>query len=950
MLPLVLLLILPLAAGDLLQEARVDHTRNAECTATLPARQAGDRALLSRLISINVTATEFLGPNSEADVPTAASSPVNESLLEQPPGDVEAAPSFDPMVTATSVDMVSARLQIVVEDVEYLVKTFLPGLSVPHGGATAMLSVVIALVWFAIYLVRFYTDDREDNLSRWVAITNSHPMRTKPEEEDCIGFAPDLIIVVRANDSGSASAASSTEEVSESSVPSSPCSRETARKIFLADLQDENYFNMLPRVKDRLNREEAKASGATPHSPSSPRGAAASMGFFEGLGLVDRNDGPTKASIRTALLQDLTETLPKLGFEVRVTCSVDGTQRLVHVALKGGDAIAKYLTLYNVKLQLQPYILQALEIAQPAGEPESSPPAVRYDRRIVESLYAMGVIPQCNPEAVYRKYRTSGSDDSIVPQTERFRIIYKEITDRIDIEAAKEEGLIDDIFPAHDEGRLKFLRAAWLDPSMVLDFCFRQPMYAIKGYFGSQLAFSFLLIGFYGKLLLALIPAAVVYEIAILTMSSSSRETLVDEETRHMLGFSIILVIWANVAANLWDREQSFFNTLWNLGDTDHLNVVRAGFRGEYLPSPVDTNIKEKQCKTEWAVFWRCVAQATAASSCIFVMMFIFVERILMGTNIWISSYLAIQMLVLEYAYDYLAGILTNWENHRTHEAHYNSLLWKQAIFQSVNHYYPFLHLIIQQSIQNRENCYGMLWVAWNAAGKNEGSKVGGDCLSMLRAQISTTLFFLSIFRVFQAGLACFRVKFMHWYRKWLFTKKSQSHGIEGLDDRPFVERQIDYMEFTEHHLVWMMLHPVLSLGHVLLFGAAAPFTVLLCLVVFAVNLRASAFLIAHYTQRPLPIDTLGIGEWREVIHLLGKLGACCTAFLLVTYGESFNGTPLITRVTGFLLFTLLTWGIHVLVELACPREDKAAKLLAARRHHSERAVMRAWSDRTADH
>ena len=40
---------------------------------------------------------------------------------------------------------------------------------------------------------------------------------------------------------------------------------------------------------------------------------------------------------------------------------------------------------------------------------------------------------------------------------------------------------------------------------------------------------------------------------------------------------------------------------------------------------------------------------------------------------------------------------------------------------------------------------------------------------------------------------------------------------------------------------VWMMLHPVLSLGHVLLFGAAAPWVVLMCFVVFMVNLRASA-------------------------------------------------------------------------------------------------------------
>eukprot|EP00971_Amphidinium_carterae_P029186 574410-Amphidinium_carterae.1 len=79
---------------------------------------------------------------------------------------------------------------------------------------------------------------------------------------------------------------------------------------------------------------------------------------------------------------------------------------------QGQDAIAKYLTLYNVKLQLQPQILQALGVAQPPGdkedcanrsecsccEAESSPPVIRYDRRIIESLYAHGVTETCTAD------------------------------------------------------------------------------------------------------------------------------------------------------------------------------------------------------------------------------------------------------------------------------------------------------------------------------------------------------------------------------------------------------------------------------------------------------------------------------------------------------------------------------------------------------------------------
>eukprot|EP00971_Amphidinium_carterae_P226843 4498934-Amphidinium_carterae.1 len=48
------------------------------------------------------------------------------------------------------------------------------------------------------------------------------------------------------------------------------------------------------------------------------------------------------------------------------------------------------------------------------------------------------------------------------------------------------------------------------------------------------------------------------------------------------------------------------------------------------------------------------------------------------------------------------------------------------------------------------------------------------------------------------------------------------------------------------------------------------------------------AFLIAHYTQRPLPVDTLGIGEWREVIHLLMKLGVAALAKPAAKVSRSF--------------------------------------------------------------
>eukprot|EP00971_Amphidinium_carterae_P290837 5775532-Amphidinium_carterae.1 len=274
-----------------------------------------------------------------------------------------------------------------------------------------------------------------------------------------------------------------------------------------------------------------------------------------------------------------------------------------------------------------------------------------------------------------------------------------------------------------------------------------------------------------------------------------------------------------------------------------------------------------------------------------------------MAGNVYVSSYLAVQMLLCEYAYDYLAGVLTDWENHKVmlrsqehhvelfhmcvragyarccvlqhiawividiaqehefcscivqgHAEHYNSLIWKQAIFQSVNNYYPFLHLIMQQSTRHSVYCWGGRWTGIST-GRHGASRV-------IRSSCSSSKF-VSHFpdddeslRAFAFGRkgACAKPlartlnpassKSSRSMSSLLTRSRLTEPSQGGLQERPIGIAAMCVCE------VWTLLHPVLSLGHVLLFGAAAPIVVLLCFFVFAVNLRASAFLITNFTKR----------------------------------------------------------------------------------------------------
>merc|ERR1740138_1803241 len=58
---------------------------------------------------------------------------------------------------------------------------------------------------------------------------------------------------------------------------------------------------------------------------------------------------------------------------------------------------------------------------------------------------------------------------------------------------------------------------------------------------------------------------------------------------------------------------------------------------------------------------------------------------------------LVVQIKVLEFIFNWLAVLLTDFENHKYREDYYNNLLWKVVSFQMVNQYWPFIYLSVQQ-------------------------------------------------------------------------------------------------------------------------------------------------------------------------------------------------------------------------------------------------------------
>jgi len=323
---------------------------------------------------------------------------------------------------------------------------------------------------------------------------------------------------------------------------------------------------------------------------------------------------PTKKSTRIALLQDLYKLLPEMGFDISCYSSVDGDELFVEVRLGKPEMLDHYLRRIQTELQLRNHVGGKLGIKQPRDELASSPPFVEYNPQIVGQLHKAGLLgPGDLPDErrvfklFYDKYPECGS---IVSGSNLIRIMFRELSEYIDLDAAKAEGLLVDWYPVHSATFLKPFKVRFGRLRMMADLTFVQPLQSIKEYFGERLAFNFGWNGFYCKLLLSLVPLALFFEftqklVREMAFCGFDREW---RDNRQVLFPCIVILCWARLSTNLWDREQAWYLNLWGSEDPALSLIVRPQFKGQLKPSRIDANLKELEYSPSMHVARKFVA------------------------------------------------------------------------------------------------------------------------------------------------------------------------------------------------------------------------------------------------------------------------------------------------------------------------------------------------------
>jgi hypothetical protein len=514
-----------------------------------------------------------------------------------------------------------------------------------------------------------------------------------------------------------------------------------------------------------------------------------------------------------------------------------------------------------------------------------------------------------DPQAAFQGQAFTGS---IINRRDRIRMVFRAVSEFVDLDAAVSAGLIRSWYPVHNTGYIPLLHATWGSVSLLCDLTFVQPVTSLRSYFGMRIAFLFAWNGFYCKALLALTPLAL-----LAAMMAFIVRYFFDMGGTQMVivSFSTIVIVWARIAHNLWAREEAYFIQAWNAqSQQTNQSLIRPKFHGEFMPSIQDKNHMEKQYPPSLKAMRMLATLFVTIFFASLVFLFITIWYDIFGAELTLTSgvLLVIFQLTLGVIWDFLTPILTEFENHKHQHAFYDSYIWKNFALQAVNSYASYIYISVKL-MHSQEGCSD------------------GSCLRMLQQLLVVVQITLALGDMAVLAASLWWMKFKLWYEVYKYKKAND--GKEP-PSRPRAEEESMMQPFKAEHQIQFTCKLILSIGFIILFGGVVPIMVPFSLLLFSLHLRIGANVVLNYRRRPFPRRSDGIGAWKSIMELLMRLGVLFSGFMTVSTSAFFVGTPLITKMTGFVLYCLVMRMVWTVVDFTVPERSTEVKILQKQQTH----------------
>lgn len=366
--------------------------------------------------------------------------------------------------------------------------------------------------------------------------------------------------------------------------------------------------------------------------------------------------------------------------------------------------------------------------------------------------------------------------------------------------------------------------------------------------------------------------------------------------------FSVFMSFWATLFLEHWKRYSADITHRWDLTGFD---VHEEHPRPQYLAKLKSIRNEKTDYVTNanepHVPFWRMKLPATLLSvSMVLLLVFVACAAVFgvvlyrmsvfaslslrsddsvysTSFNILFTSTTAavinlILIMILNYAYEYLAEWLTEKELLRTQSEFDDSLTLKIYLLQFVNYYASIFYIaFFKGKFVGTPKEYNRVMDF-----RQEECGLGG-CLMELMIQLAIIMIGKQFMNAIIENIWPWAMKYYNSYK--LRTGRNRDRSLKGQGER-FI-RDLKLLEFGSRGLFSEYLEMVLQYGFVTIFVAAFPLAPLFALINNICELRLDAKKFLAYHRRPVFARVRSIGIWYTILDCISKLAVITNAFII---------------------------------------------------------------------
>ncbi|KAL0968243.1 hypothetical protein UPYG_G00264240 [Umbra pygmaea] len=421
-------------------------------------------------------------------------------------------------------------------------------------------------------------------------------------------------------------------------------------------------------------------------------------------------------------------------------------------------------------------------------------------------------------------------------------------------------GVIKDIFPLHDQQKLKELGKKWYSGKQI----WGQPLDEIHSYFGGTVAYYFSFLDFYTW---ALVPSAFLgLFLTFLMPGGGSSVELGDVEdddgpsvSGHMVQ-AVFSMLWSTLFMEFWKRRSSSLSYRWGtLQLSEGFAEPRPSFHGTLGINPVTGRMEPlfPEWKRQLRVGLVSVPIVGLFMGLVVLGMtgFYYGEALAKGfhqdSDSWFSKGLLylpsmvhiVYTNMLGNVYSTVAMQLTEWENHREESSFQNHHTTKVLLFTFINNFAVLFHIAFYK-----------------------------QDLPMLRKRLVSLLILTQLLNQFTEVVVPFIVD-----RFLSDPQKDQPEDeIEGDQLRAQTSLPPYPGLFSEY------IELLLQFGYLSLFSSVYPLTAVFLLLNNVTEIRGDSYKICKLFRKPFSAPVSDMGVWQTAFEVLGFVSVMSNCWLLL--------------------------------------------------------------------